>query len=108
MNDYVRGKISEQYYNNLNNTISVLYEEIYKKKIDSLNGKNTNGMLLDIVKENIQDAYAKGKLSEQHYKLLNDKISNSKNNQQYNNNQIAPSSQNTIPTATAQGSPIKR
>ena len=34
MDDYANGNISEQHYNNLNNTISVPYEEIYKKKID--------------------------------------------------------------------------
>jgi hypothetical protein len=33
---------------------------------------------LDDVKETIKDAYAKGKLNEQHYKLLNEKISDSK------------------------------
>ncbi len=70
IDDYAKAKINEQHYNNLNNTISILYEEIYKKKIDSLNGKNSNRIFLDDVKENIKDAYAKGKLSEQHYKLL--------------------------------------
>lgn len=34
IDDYANGNISEQHYNNLNNTISVPYEEIYKKKID--------------------------------------------------------------------------
>ena len=78
---YTKGKISEQHYNNLKNEISMIYEEIYKKKIDSLKGKNANGILLDGVKENIKDAYAKGKINEQHYKLLNEKISDHKNNQ---------------------------
>jgi YVTN family beta-propeller protein len=68
MDDYAKGKISEQHYNNLNNTISVLYEEIYKKKIDLLNGKD-----LDKIKDEINDSYAKGKISEQH-NLLNEKI----------------------------------
>jgi YVTN family beta-propeller protein len=69
MDDYINGNISEQHYNNLNNKTSVLYEEIYKKKIDLLNGKD-----LDKVKGEINDSYAKGKISEQHYKLLNEKI----------------------------------
>ena len=42
MDDYANGIISEQHYNNLNNKISVLYEEIYKKKIDLLNDKDTS------------------------------------------------------------------
>ncbi len=86
MDDYAKGKISEQHYNNLNNKISVLYEEIYKKKIDLLNGKDTSGALLDKIKDEINDSYAKGKISEQHYKLLNEKLSDIKNNQQSNNN----------------------
>jgi flagellar biosynthesis chaperone FliJ len=96
----LHGNISEQHYNNLNNKISVLYEEIYKKKIDLLNGKG-----FDKVKDDINDSYAKGKISEQHYKLLNDKISDSKNNQQSNNNQLETSSQSSSPIL--QGSPIK-
>jgi YVTN family beta-propeller protein len=82
MDDYANGNISEQHYNNLNNKISVLYEEIYKKKIGLLNGKDTNVALLTKIKEDINDSYAKGKISEQHYKLLNEKLSNNKNNQQ--------------------------
>jgi YVTN family beta-propeller protein len=107
MEDYAKGNINEHHYNNLNNTISILYEEIYKKKIDSLNGKNSNDIILDKVKDDIKDAYAKGKISEQHYDLLNEKISNSKNNQQSNNNQLASSSRNSMPMSTTQGSPIK-
>jgi hypothetical protein len=67
----------------LNNTISILYEEIYKKKIDLLNGKD-----LDKIKDEINDSYAKGKINEQHYKLLNERLSDNKNNQQSNNNRL--------------------
>jgi hypothetical protein len=81
----------------------------FKKKIDSLNGIATTGILFDDVKENIKDVYAKGKISEQHYKLLNEKLSDNKNNQQQsNNNQLRPSSQKSMLTSTTQGSPIKR
>jgi len=95
MDDYANGSISEQHYNNLNNKISVLYEEIYKKKIDLLNGKD-----LDKVKDEINDSYAKGKINEQHYKLLNEKLSDNKNNQQFNNNQLRPSSQSSVSMST--------
>jgi YVTN family beta-propeller protein len=108
MGDYVKGKISEQHYDNLKNEISILYEQIYNNKIDSLNTDHDNGIALDKVKDDIKDAYAKGKISEQHYKLLNEKISDSKNNRQYNNNQLASSSENSLSTATTKGSPIKR
>ena len=106
MDDYANGNMTEQHYNNLNNKASVLYEEIYKKKIDLLNGKDTKGVFLDKVREDINDSYAKGKITEQHYKLLNEKLSDNKNNQQYNNNQLRPS-QNSVSTSITQGSPIK-
>ena len=78
---HAKGRINNEYYVNLKNEISTLYEEIYKKKIGLLNGKDTNGALLDKIKDEINDSYAKGKISEQHYKLLNEKLSDSKNNQ---------------------------
>ncbi|MGC1927651.1 MAG: hypothetical protein WA667_01640 [Candidatus Nitrosopolaris sp.] len=52
---------------------------------------------MDEVKDNIKDAYAKGKISELHYKLLIEKISDSTNNQG-----STPASR-----SAAQGSPIK-
>jgi uncharacterized membrane protein len=99
MDDYANGNISEQHYNNLNNKISVLYEEIYKKKIDLLNGKDLNK-----VKDEINDSYAKGKISEQHYKLLNEKLSDNKSIKQSNNNQLASSFENSTPASTTKGS----
>jgi YVTN family beta-propeller protein len=75
---YARGKITDQHYTNLKNEISVLYQEIYKKRIDSLNNKitkddNTTRSLTEI-KEDVEDVYAKGKINELHYNLLNKKI----------------------------------
>jgi hydroxymethylpyrimidine pyrophosphatase-like HAD family hydrolase len=78
-----------------------------KKKIDSFDGKYTNGALLDKIKDDINDSYTKGKISEHHYKLLNEKLSDNKNNQQSNNHQAAPPSKRSILTSTTQGSPIK-
>jgi uncharacterized membrane protein len=78
-NAYAEGKISEQHYNNLKNETSILYERAYKNKIDSLNGKadgQNNRVELDEIKNEITDAYAEGKISEQHYNLLKEKIAN--------------------------------
>ena len=33
---YAKGKINDQHYTNLKDEISILYEEIYQKKIDSI------------------------------------------------------------------------
>jgi uncharacterized membrane protein len=77
-NAYAKGKITDQHYANLKDEISVLYEEIYKKKIDAINKYRDDSMrteILNNIKEDITDAYAKGKLTDQHYSLLNAKIS---------------------------------
>ena len=78
---YANSKISEQHYTSLKNAISILYEEIYKKKIWSL---GDDRKLLNESKNEIRDAFAKEKISEQHYKLLNEMISDSMNNQESN------------------------
>jgi YVTN family beta-propeller protein len=82
---YTKGKISDLQYNNLKNEISILYEKIYKNKIDSLSGKSdsSNGILLEKIKNDVTDAYAEEKISEQHYNLLNAKICDFKNNQEH-------------------------
>jgi uncharacterized membrane protein len=78
-NAYAKGKISEQQYNNLKGETSILYERAYKNKIDSLNGKvdgKNNRLDLDEIKNDITDAYAEGKITEQHYNILKEKIAN--------------------------------
>jgi hypothetical protein len=75
---YARGKITDQHYTNLKNEISLLYEEIFKKRIDSLNGKINDENItrsLTEIKEDIEDAYSKEKVNEKHYNLLKEKIS---------------------------------
>ena len=83
---YAKGKISDQHYQNLKSEISVLYEEILKKRIDSFNGRNNtdDGRLLDQIKYDIEDTYAKGKISDEHYKLLNKKILDYENSHSIN------------------------
>jgi hypothetical protein len=62
----------------LKNAASVLYEEILGRRIDSLN-KGTpdldNEKMLDDIKNEITEVYAKGKITDTHYNLLNKKIS---------------------------------
>jgi hypothetical protein len=78
INAYSEGKINNEQYSNLKNEISVLYEEIYRKRIDSLNDLSNEDLNREIVmqkiQEDIRDAYSKGKITELHYKLLNEKI----------------------------------
>jgi uncharacterized membrane protein len=86
---YEKGKITEQHHANLKNKISILYEELYNKRVDSLNdiSDSNNKGPLNKIKDDIRDAYAKGKITEQHYSLLNERISDyeKKNNNKDNN-----------------------
>jgi uncharacterized membrane protein len=107
---YAKGAISDEHYQNLKDEITVLYEEIYSKRIDSITERqdiHNGAKLLHQVKYDIDDAFAKGKISEQHYKLLIDKISDSKNTQQSDGNLPASPSQSSASTSTTQGSPFK-
>src|SRR4029078_2293664 len=73
---FSKGKITQFYYSNLKDEISVLYQEIFMKKIDSMddNKEIDLSLKLKLVRE-IKDAFSKGKLTELHYNLLLNKIS---------------------------------
>ena len=72
---YAKGKINNERYTNLKIEILVLYEEIFRKKIDSLSLSVTNRKaVLDKTKEDISDAYSKGKITKLHYDLLNERF----------------------------------
>jgi hypothetical protein len=78
LNAYSEGKINNEQYTNLKKEISVLYEKIYKKRISSLGGspeiKANREVLVEKIKEEIGDAYSEGKITEQHYNILNERI----------------------------------
>jgi hypothetical protein len=83
---YSKGKINSEHYSNLKDEISVLYQEIFKKRIQSLNNishKEDKQKQVEKMKDDLDDAYSKAKLTELHYNLLNKKISeyNNKNNE---------------------------
>ena len=75
---YSEGKLNERHYESLVNNISMLYQEVFKKEIDSLNSLTNNEdkiKLLSKVHSDIEDAYSKEKVTEKHYNLLKEKIS---------------------------------
>lgn len=75
---YLKGKMNQQHYTNLVNNISMLYQEVFKKEIDSLSSSTNNEdkmKLLNKIHSDIEDAYSKEKLTEKHYNLLKEKIS---------------------------------
>ncbi|MFZ0223739.1 MAG: hypothetical protein WAM42_18810, partial [Candidatus Nitrosopolaris sp.] len=75
---HIKGKISNQQYEDLKDETSIVYEEILGHKIDSLKKGIVdidNEKMLDDIKNEITEVYAKGRITETHYNLLNKKIS---------------------------------
>jgi YVTN family beta-propeller protein len=75
---YTAGKISNDQYTHLKNEVSMAFQKIYKRKIESLADPNIETIIK--IKHDIKDAYADGKLTELHYSLLNEKISDTFDN----------------------------
>jgi YVTN family beta-propeller protein len=70
---YSNGKLSMEHYTNLKNEISNTYQKIFKTRIESLIDPNTEA--ISKIKNDIRDAYSDGKITELHFNLLNEKIS---------------------------------
>ena len=86
-NAYSTGKIGNEHHDNLNNEISMLYQEVFKKEIDSLNTLTNDDdkiKLLNKLHSGIENAYSKEKINEKHYNLLKQKISDYENSNSIN------------------------
>jgi YVTN family beta-propeller protein len=84
--DYAKGNLNELHYNNLKDEISVLYHKIYNNKLTKLNQLSITSEKMNYmqkIKDEIIDEYAKGNLNELHYKLLEKKLPNHRNNDSY-------------------------
>jgi len=77
--DYSKGKIINEQYANLKKEISILYEEIYKKEIDSLKeSSEVDGraeIKLKRINENVMDAHSKDRINNEHYTDIKNEIS---------------------------------
>ena len=78
--DYSKGKIINEQYANLKKEISILYEEIYKKEIDSLKESSEveDGrpeIKLQRIHENVMDAHSKDRINNEHYTDIKNEIS---------------------------------
>ena len=75
-NEYTKGKINKEQFEKLIDEISINYNEIFKNKIDCLNNLSqyNRGNELMTIMSSIEDAYARGKLNELHYNLLQKKL----------------------------------
>jgi hypothetical protein len=75
--EFARGKISREQFDELVEDVSICYQEILKKEIDSVindpSDEDKDKELMGI-KNDIEDACVKGKITELHYSLLNKKI----------------------------------
>jgi len=72
------GKINNEYYAYLNKEISIMYKEIFTKKIDSLNDLSEKDKLKELnkIKDDISVAYSKENINELHYSLLKERLGN--------------------------------
>jgi uncharacterized membrane protein len=106
--EYTRGKINREQFDKLVDDISISYREI-KKEIDSLMidpSKEDKEKERNKIKDDIEDAYAKGKISEQHYNLLNKKIESFVNTNTNKNKIIDNKLQDVNETHITKRSPI--
>ena len=80
---HTKGRINNEHYINLKKEISILNEEIFKKRIDSLSSmqRNTKAKVLAKIKDDISDAYSRENINELHYTLLKEKVSTYEINQ---------------------------
>ena len=81
--EYTRGKINKEQFDKLADDISIRYQEIFRKEIDSVMtapSEEDKEKELNEIKHDIEDACAKGKISELHYNLLNKKITDYEGN----------------------------
>ena len=74
---YDKGKLNKEQFTNLKKEISIIYAEIYRKKIDILNDlqKVDKEKELQSIKDEMDVAYSKEKITEMHYNLLHKKLS---------------------------------
>ena len=76
--EHSQGRITKEQYENLKKDVSVRYYGIFSERLDpsmELRGADVSHENLDGIKKEITDAYSKDKITELHYKLLNEKIS---------------------------------
>ena len=73
---FSKGKLNQFHYANLREELSILYQEIFAKQIDTMDDVKEIDFSykLKLIRD-IRDAYSKGKLTELHYNMLMNKIS---------------------------------
>ena len=75
---YLKGKINEIHYSNLKKEISIMYDKIFRKNIDSLKDSSDKTNLkeqLNKLKNYIEITQSEQKITEPQFNLLNKKIS---------------------------------
>ena len=106
--EYARGKINKEQFDKLVDDISINYREIFKKEVDSITNLSEEDKEkgLNKIKYTIEDACAKGKISELHYSLLNKKIESFVNTNKNKNKTSDNKLQSANKTRIAKRSPI--
>ena len=86
-NSYVADKISKDQYTHLINEVSRAFQEIFKKRIGSV--KEQDLETVNKIRNDMIDAYAHGKLSNEHYTNLTEEISSTY--QKFSRRELNPS-----------------
>jgi YVTN family beta-propeller protein len=82
VNGYSTGNLNEKHYENLKDETSILYDKIFRKRLDdALNNNNPTGEKatqeqLAQIRNDVAYAYSEGKINEKHYVLLTKAIPN--------------------------------
>jgi YVTN family beta-propeller protein len=74
---YSLGKFNKDYYDNLNNEISIVYKKIYSKQIElliCLTNKEDKIKFSNKIQTDIHNAFSDGKLNENHYTILKNQL----------------------------------
>jgi YVTN family beta-propeller protein len=80
---YSKGKINERHYESLRSEISILYEKIFRKRIEDIlirSSSNDPATVIDTkeqlaeIRKDVKYAYSDGKINDKHYDLLNKDI----------------------------------
>lgn len=78
-NAYSEAEVNNEQYTNLKKEISVLYKEIYKKRIESLRKSSKENFAIEVLveklNEDITDSHSKGMINKEHYEDLKNEVS---------------------------------
>jgi hypothetical protein len=86
-NTYLKKEIDKEHYDSLTNEISILYQELFNKRIAEVYNTSIieDKKVVNQIKNEIYEAYSNEKINVKHYNLLKEKILEVENNDNASN-----------------------